>query len=177
MSRFSRRSRSSFFFSVEIFKIETFASRFGYVEIFIKIVKINRDCQDFRDSSRLFEIYRDILTLLRLFEGVQAKKSWQIEKSRSRKVVKSANYWSRSRKNWDFWKISIETFWIGRWPRDKIKISQSQPRLLDHRDKLFEVVEIFSTVKIGFFSCRDWDSWSRHDIDKLRPPGLHIIHS
>ena len=89
------RQDQNFFFLVEIFKIETFALRFGCVKIFIKIVEINRDCQDFQDFQdllRLFEIYRDILTLLRLFEGVQAKKLRQIEKSRSRKVVKSANY-------------------------------------------------------------------------------------
>jgi hypothetical protein len=36
-----------FFVSVEIFKIETFESRLGQVEIFIEIVEIYRDCQDF----------------------------------------------------------------------------------------------------------------------------------
>ncbi len=36
-----------FFFSVKIFKIEIFQLRFIFVKIFIKIVKINRDCQDF----------------------------------------------------------------------------------------------------------------------------------
>ena len=64
-----------FFFSVEIFKIETFQSGLGCVEIFVETVKINRDCQDFRDLLRLFEIYRDISTLSRLFEVLQGKKS------------------------------------------------------------------------------------------------------
>ncbi len=52
-----------FFFSVEIFKIETFQLRLGCVEIFVETVEIfvetveifvetveiNQDCQDFRD--------------------------------------------------------------------------------------------------------------------------------
>ena len=50
-------SRSTFFFSVKIFKIETFQLRLGCVEIFIEIVEINRDC---RDKSRPIETNRDI---------------------------------------------------------------------------------------------------------------------
>jgi hypothetical protein len=80
-----------FFFSVEIFKIETFQSRLGCVEIFVETVEINRDCRDFRDLSRLFEIYQDISTLTRLFEVLQGKKSRQIEKSRSSNVIKLTN--------------------------------------------------------------------------------------
>jgi hypothetical protein len=41
----------------------------------MEIVETN---PDFQDLSRLFEIYRDIWTL---FEGLQAQKSGQIEKS------------------------------------------------------------------------------------------------
>jgi len=117
---------------------------FVSVEIFIKIVKINRDCQDFWDLSRLFKIYQDILTLSRLFEGLQAQKSWQIEKSRLRKVIKLTN--SRSRQTVEIcqkvqvltdFSISIETFGTGRWCRDKIEISRSWSRLLDCWDKLF----------------------------------------
>ena len=52
----SRRDQL-FFFSVKILKIEIFQSRFIFVEIFIEIVETNRDCQDFRDLSRLFEIF------------------------------------------------------------------------------------------------------------------------
>ncbi len=124
-----------FFVSIEIFKIETFELRLGQVEIFIKIVEIYWDCQDFWDLSRLFEIYWDILTLLRLFfEGLQAQKSWQIEKSQSRKVIKLTNSRSRPRQtvkicqkvqiSTDF-SISIETFGTGKWCQDKIEISRS----------------------------------------------------
>ncbi len=60
-----------FFFSVEVFKIETFESRLSCVKIFIEIVEINQDFWDFWDLLRLFEIYQDISTLLRLFEGLQ----------------------------------------------------------------------------------------------------------
>jgi hypothetical protein len=122
-----------FFVSVDNFKIETFESRLGQAKIFIKIVKIYWDCQDFWDLTRLFEIYPDILTLSRLFEGLQALKSRQIEKSWSWKVIKLTNSWSRSRQTvkicqkvqvlTDF-SISIETFGTGKWCRDKIEISQ-----------------------------------------------------
>ncbi len=89
-----------FFVSVEIFKVETFESRLIFVKIFIEIVEINQDCGDFWDFwdlSRLFKIYWDILTLSKLFEGHQAKKSWQIEKSRSRRMIKSTHSWLWSR--------------------------------------------------------------------------------
>ncbi len=74
-----------FFFSVKIFKVETFESKLSYVKIFIKTLR------DFQDLLTLFEIYRDILPLSRLFEGLQVQKSWQIKKSWSRKMIKSAN--------------------------------------------------------------------------------------
>ncbi len=116
-----------FFFSVEIFKIETFQSRLGCVKIFVETVEINRDCRYFQDLLRLFKIYRDISTLSRLFEVLQGKKSWQIEKSWSSNVIKLTNSWSRSRQtvkicqkfhvSTDF-SISIETFGTGRWCRD-----------------------------------------------------------
>ncbi len=143
---------TKFFFLVEIFKIETFQSRFSCVKIFIETVKINRDFGDFQDLSRLFKIYRDSWTLLRLFEVLQAQKSWQIEKSWLRKVIKLTNSQSRLRQtvevcqkyhvSTDFL-ISIETFGTGRWCRDKIKISRSRLRLLDCWDKLFEIVETY----------------------------------
>jgi hypothetical protein len=53
------------------------------------------DCRDFHDLLRLFKINQDISTLSRLFEGLQAKKSWQIEKSRSRRMIKSTHSQSR----------------------------------------------------------------------------------
>jgi hypothetical protein len=145
-----------FFFSGEIFKIETFQSRLSCVKIFIETVKINWDCQHL---LRLFEIYWDIWTFLRLFEGLQAQKSWQIEKPRLRNMIKLTNSWSRSRQtvgicqkfqvSTDF-SISIKTFGTGRWCQDKIKISWSVSRLLNCWDKLFEIVEIFSTVETCF---------------------------
>ena len=123
-----------FFFSVKIFKIKTFQSRLGCVEI-------NRDCRDFQDLSRLFEIYRDISTLSRLFEVHQGKKSRQIEKSRSRNVIKLTNSRSRLRQTVEIcqkchlstdFSVSIETFQTFRTCRDKTEISQSRTKYLDH---------------------------------------------
>jgi hypothetical protein len=131
-------SRSTFFFSVEIFKIETFQSRLGCVKIFFETVKIFEICQDFQDLLRLFEIYWDISTLSRLFEVLHHQKSSQIEKSRSRNRIKLTNSRSRWRQTVEicqkchvltYFSISIETFETGRWCRDKIKISQSWSRL------------------------------------------------
>ena len=148
---FSTVEINFYFISVKIFKIETFQSRLGCVEI-------NRDCQDFKDLSRHFEIYWDISTLSRLFEVLQGKKSWQIEKSRSRNVIKLTNSRSRSRQTVEIcqkfhvstdFSISIETFGTGRWCRDKIEISWSRSRLLICQDKLFETVEI---------ETLDWDT-------------------
>jgi hypothetical protein len=150
-------SRSTFFFLVEIFKIKTFQSRLGCIKIFVKTVKIfvetvkifvetveiNWDCQDFQDLSRLFKIYRDILTLLRLFEVLKDHKSWKIEKSRSRNVIKLTNSWSRLTQTVEIcqkchvstdFSILIETFGTGRWCWDKIEISQSQSRYLVCQD-------------------------------------------
>jgi hypothetical protein len=62
-----------FYFLVEIFKIETFQSRLICIEIFIKIVEINRDCLDKLRLLRLFEIYRDLLTFLRDFSKMDQK--------------------------------------------------------------------------------------------------------
>jgi hypothetical protein len=105
---------------------------------------------------RLFKIYQDFSTLSWLFEVLLDQKSWQIEKSQSRNMIKLTNSRSRLRQtvkicqkchvSTDFL-ISIETFETGRWCRDKIKISPSQLRLLNHQDKLFEIVKIFSTVE------------------------------
>jgi hypothetical protein len=147
---FSTIEINFFFFSVEIFKIETFQSRLWRVEIFIEIVETNRDCRDFRDLSRQIETNRDlsryldiISTLSRLFEVLQDQKSRQVEKSRSRNVIKLTNSRSRSRQTVEIcqkchvstdFSISIETFGTGRWRRDKIEISRSRSRFLDRRD-------------------------------------------
>jgi hypothetical protein len=124
--RLSISSRSTFFFSVKIFKIKIFRSRFIFVEIFIEIFETDRDCQDFRDLSRLFEVLKDQI-------------SWQMEKSRLRNVIKLTNSRSRSRQTVEICQkyhvstdFSIETFGTGRWCQGKIEISQS--RYLDHQD-------------------------------------------
>ncbi len=94
MSRFSQDQL--FFFSVEIFKIEIFQSRFRRVKIFVKIVETRWDCQDLLRRVEIFEICQDavkicrdavkicqeILTLSRPFESENNEKSHGIEKSR-----------------------------------------------------------------------------------------------
>ncbi len=108
-----------FLFSVEIFKIKTFQLRLGCVKIFIETVEIFEICQDFQDLLRLFEIYPDISKLWRLFEVLQHQKSQQIEKSRSRNMIKLTNSRSRSRQTVKIYQkchvstdfsISIKTF-------------------------------------------------------------------
>ncbi len=56
-----------FYFSVEIFKIETFQSRLSCVKIFIKIVETFKTNQDSWDMSILFEISQILSSLLELF--------------------------------------------------------------------------------------------------------------
>ena len=140
---FSTVEINFFFFSVEIFKIETFQSRLGCVEILsrssrlIEIVETNRD---FRDLSRIFEISRHNRDFFKTFSRLHAQKSRQIEKSRSRTVITLTNSRSRSRKtveicqkchvSTDFSSL-IETFGTERWCRDKIEISPSRSRYLD----------------------------------------------
>ncbi len=92
------RSRSTFE-CVKIFKIVIYGSRFGYAEIFIKIVETVKTNWDFQECSRLFKINQEMVTLSRLFEGLQVQKSGQIEKSQSRKMLKSTISWSRSRQS------------------------------------------------------------------------------
>ncbi len=148
-----------FFVSVEIYITETFVSRLSCVEIYIKIIKINQDCQDFQDLLRLFKINQDILTLLRLFEKLYVQKSWQIEKSWPRQMTKSTYSRLRSRQIVETFQkfqvltdflISIETFGTGRWCQEKIKISWSPMRLINSWDKLFEIVVTFTTVGTYF---------------------------
>ncbi len=77
------------FFSVlvKIFKIETFESRFVLCKDFFETVETNWDL------SRLFKVYWDIEHYWDFFEGLQAQKSLQIDKSRSKKIsnIKSTN--------------------------------------------------------------------------------------
>jgi hypothetical protein len=121
-----------FFSLVQIFKIKIFLSRFIFVEIFIKIVETN---QDFQDLSRIFEISWHNQDFFKTFSRLQAQKSWQIEKSWSRNVIKLTNSQSRMRQTVEIcqkchvstdFSVLIETFWTLRMCRDKIKISWSR---------------------------------------------------
>ncbi len=97
---------------------------------------------------RLFKIYWDISKLLRLLEGLQAQKSWQIEKSWSRKMIKSTNSWLRSRQTvkiyqkiqvWTDFSILIKTLGLKGGVETKW-------RFLNRQEKLFKTVKTFSTV-------------------------------
>jgi hypothetical protein len=174
VSRLSITSRLTFFSRSRFLK-----SRLIFVEIFIEIVETNRDCWDFWDLSRLFEIYRDISTLSRLFEVLQDQKSWQIEKSWSRNVLKLTNSLSRSRQTVEIcqkchvstdFSISIETFGTGRWCRDKIDISRSS------RLTFWNCQDFLDCQDWLFFLCRDRESRSRPRRDKSRPPTLTFSH-
>ncbi len=150
MSRLSITSRLTFFFSVEIY--------------------LRRDIyQDCRDKSRLlrfietFKIYQEFsrfLDIIETFLRLQAQKSWQIEKSRSRNVITLTNSRSRSRQTVEIcqkchvskdFSVLIKTFWTFwtfRTCRGKIEISRSLrltfwncQYFLDCRDWLFFGVE------------------------------------
>jgi hypothetical protein len=116
----------------------------------IQIVNICRDAAFFcRDLLRSSKICREILTFLRLFEVRQAQKSWQIEKSLLKNMIKLTKSQSRSRQtvekcqNFQIWtNFSIKTFWSGHWCHDEIEKSLSRPRFLNCRDALFDYVEI-----------------------------------
>ncbi len=64
------------FFSVEIFKIKIFQSRFIFVEIFIEIVKINQNSWDLSRLSRLFDSYQDFLTFIKIFWMLDISGRW-----------------------------------------------------------------------------------------------------
>ncbi len=122
------------------------SSRYIFVEIFIEIVKTNRDCRDLSRLSRFIEIYREFsrfLDIIETFSRLQAQKSRQIEKSRSRNVITLTKSRSRSRQTVEICQkchvstdflVSIETFRTFRTCRDKIKISRSRSRFLNCRD-------------------------------------------
>ena len=94
LSRFSQLLRHNLFSSW---------SRFLKLRLWIKILlrwDFYPDCWECQDKSRqieIFKIYWDISALSRLFEGLQAQKSQQIERTWSRKMIKSTNSWSRLR--------------------------------------------------------------------------------
>ncbi len=105
----------------------------------IEIVKTN---WDFRDLSRIFEISWHNRDFFKTFLRLQAQKSQQIEKSRSRTVITLTNSQLRSRKtvkicqkchvSTDF-SVLIETFWTFRTCRDKIEISRSSRLTFENR--------------------------------------------
>ncbi len=158
----SRQSRP-----IEI-KIDFFFSwsRFLKSRFFNQDLSLSRYLSRQIKTVEIFEIYQDISTLSRLFEVLQDQKSSQIEKSRSRNVIKLTNSRSRLRQTvkicqkchvlTDF-SVSVKTFGTGRWCRDKIEISQSR------------------SSRLTFWNCRDflncWD-WLFPCRDKSRHPGL-----
>ncbi len=144
-------SISTFFFSVKIFKIETFQLGLWRVKIFVQIVKTRRDYQDLSRRSRDLSRNLDIVEALWVCKWWKVSTDWEISKrkfknprtSRSRQTVEKWRNFQISTNS----SISIETFWSGDWCRDEIEKSQSRPKFLDCRDTLFDAVKIFSTVE------------------------------
>ena len=123
---------------------------------FIETFKIY---QDFWDLSRIFEISWHNRDFFKTFSRLQAQKSRQIEKSRSRNVITLTNSRSRSRQTVEICQkchvsadlsVSIETNFL--------KLSRfSWPS------------------RLTFFWCWDGESRSRPRQDKSRPPRLHFL--
>ncbi len=117
-----------FFFSVEIFQIETFQSRLWRVKIFDEIVEI---CQDASRLSRFVETFW-------VWKWWKVVTDWEISTkkyknpstSQSRQTVKKCQNFQILTN----FLISIETFWSGHWCRDRIEKSRSRLRYLDCRD-------------------------------------------
>ncbi len=86
-----------FFFSVEIFKIETFQLKLWRTKIFVKIVETHQDCQDL---LRFVKTHQDLsrnLDIIKIF-GSWHDQNFQI----------STNFL-----------ILIETFWTRHWSRSR----------------------------------------------------------
>jgi len=177
VSRFSQQSRPNFFFSVEIFKIETFQLRFlsrlsRFVETQSIFVEKSWHCWE-------------ISTLSRPFESENDEKSWRIEKSR----WENAKIHALLDRDRDKLSRNAEIF-RSRW------ISRSRLRLfgldidVETKSRSLDLDRDFLTVEAHFLTLsrfsqllrrtlwrrRDWDSQSRHDRDKSRPPGLFYYH-
>ncbi len=109
-------------------------------------------CQDL--SRRSWDLSRnlDIVEAFWVWKWWKVSTDWEIStrkyknprtsRSRSRQTVEKRQNFQISTN----FSISIETFWSGRWYRDKIEISRSRSRYLVRRDLLFDAVKIFSTV-------------------------------
>jgi hypothetical protein len=172
VSRFSQQLRPAFFFSVKIFKIKTFQSRLGCINIFIKTVEIFKICWDFWDLLRLFKIYWDISTLSRLFEILQDQRSWQISTEKYDKIDQlSIEIKTNCR---DLPKMSCldrfldldQDFWD--W---KVVLRQNWDFLILMETSFWELSRFSRLSRPTLCQCQDRESWSRHNWDKSRPPG------
>ncbi len=154
LSRFSRGSRSTFFFfSVEIFKIEIFQSRLWRVEIFVEIVEICRDASRFsrfvETQSRFVETQSRFVEKSRHCRGLkfrQIEKSWRENTKIHALLGRDLDKLSRNAENFRSRRISRSrsrlTFWRC-WD------------FLECRDSLFDDVEIESLDRDHFETNRD----------------------
>ncbi len=161
MSRLSITSRSTFFFSVEIFWSRFFGqdlSSSRYLSRLSRKIETVEIYLDFWDLSRIFQISRHNRDFFKTFSRLQAQKSRQIEKFWSRNVITLTNSWSRSRQTVEIWqKCHVSTDFSVSIETNFLKLSR------------------FSwQSRLTFFWCRDWESQSRPRWDKSRPPGLNI---
>ncbi len=162
-------SRSTFFISVEIFKIETFQSRLWRVEIFVEI------CRD------AVEICQDLSRNLNIVEAFWVWKWWKVltdweistrkyknpctSRSRSRQTVKKRQNFQISTN----FSISIETFWSRRFGLD-VDV-QTKLRSLD-LDRDISTVETHFLTLSRFSRLSRLTLWRRRD--KSRPPCLVV---
>ncbi len=176
LSRFSRRSRSTFFFSRSRFLKSRFFSRdfnaSRFLSRLLRRVEIVEICRDLSRHVEIFEICRDTVEICR--DAVEI--CWEISTLSRPKVSTD-------------WEIST---WKCKNPRTSRSRSrqtvkkrqkfQTKSRFLD-LDRDISIVETnflkllrFSRPsRLTFFRCRDRESRSRPRRDKLRPPTLVFI--
>ncbi len=133
-------------------------------------IEINQDYPDF------VKIYRDILTLSRLFWGSSGSKiwkNWEILIEKNDKINSLLMEIETNCQDWptiscldrfldldqDFWDWSV----VSRQNRDFsiVKI------------KFLKVSRFYRSLRQASWKCLYWDSWSRHDRDKSRPLTLN----
>ncbi len=128
MSRFSWRSRSTFFYSWSRFlKLRLFSRDFAASRFLSRCVEIVKTQSRFVKALWVWKWWK-VLTDWEI--STRKYKNPRTSRSRSRQTIK---------KHWNFqistnFAISIETFWSGHWCRDKIEKSRSWPRFLNCRD-------------------------------------------
>jgi hypothetical protein len=108
----------NFYFSVKIFKIKTFQLRLICIKIFIEIVKINWDCQDF---SRFIKISQHFFSPGGLDLSRSRLSISTLAESQSRQLRKSWHWQSASldnRENLDTFKKLVSTIEISRFSLD-----------------------------------------------------------